>query len=147
MNAFMIEDLRMVEDVFTPFDVQIKNANIFDKDTNENEAYFKADGIYAGKDFLVQATLEKDKKSYIVPKIIPFSIQLGDYSVKATLRKKAFEVLLTGLIFEKGARTSPSKDYIFVESGGYKTDNPLACLYLNAGNDLQQCDQYLESGN
>lgn len=144
VNFFEIKNLKANKNIFTTSDIYIKNAEIIDHDSNLEKANIIINGTYGGNIFDLNIEINKDKKSYLVPKNLPFEMSLGDYKITASLQKNLLDVALKGLVFEKGGDVMPAKDYVFIEGQVYATDNPLACLYQNADNNLKQCDQYLK---
>lgn len=144
INFIDIQNLTANKNILTPFDIELKTVQIIDRADNEDKALFVAEGQYAGKKFNLTADIQKNKKFYRVLGLIPLHISLENYQIKTILQKNLFDVILSSLTFQKDNKVSDIKDFIFIENKTYKTDNPLACLYLNAGEDLQQCDQYLK---
>lgn len=145
VNFIEIKNVKAEEKIFTPYGLVLHSAKIIDKEGPEQYGSFLiADGIYGGKEFNFEAEIQKDRKSYKIPDSLSFSLALGGYELNATTQKKALTVSLKNLTFQKGNQTADAKDYVFVEKGNYTTDNPLACLYLHAGDDLKKCDEYLK---
>ncbi len=144
INFLEIRNLKANKNIFTAFDIDIKTAQIIDDEADSTKANFTAQGIYGGKEFDIDVEIQKDKKSYIVPKKLLISVNLGAYKIEASLQKSLLDVVLMGVIFQKGSEVAPKKDYPFLDGQAYAMDNPLACLYQYAGGDLAQCNKYLK---
>ncbi len=145
LHLIDIENMVVEQNIVTPHSLTIESAKIIDKEGPEQYgSFFIANGVYGEKKFNIEAEIEKDRKSYKIPDNLSFSLILGEYQINATTQKKLSTVLLTNLVFQKNNIKTQTKDYPLVEKGNYTTNNPLACLYLHAGDDIKQCDQYLE---
>jgi hypothetical protein len=145
INLLDIVNFKAQENVLTPFAFHIEKAKIIDREgPDQYGSFIVADGLYAEKSFSFEAEIEKQDDFYIVPGSLSFSIILGEYELNTTTQQRDGNIILTNTTFQKGTQKSAATDYIFVEKSKYKTNNPLACLYQNAGNAIEQCDQYLE---
>jgi len=145
LNLLNIKNFKSAPNFLTPAELLIKSAEIVEKTGPEQYgAFVVASGLYGQKEFLLEVEIQKGKKYYIIPDSVSFSLSLGEYQLNAATSQKNGNILLTNTTFEKGDKKSSIKEYIFIENNLYNKDNPLVCLYENAGNTIQECDQYLE---
>jgi len=152
INLLDIENFTALEGVLTPALLEIESAQIVDREGPEQYGSFViVKGRYAEKPLLIEAEIKKEKDYYIIPNDLSVSIKLGAYEVDATTEQRDGNILLVNTVFNKGdaqenIRTQAT-EYLFVEKNEHRENNPLSCLYFNAGTAIENCDQYLEVGN
>lgn len=145
VNLLDVENLRASEKIFTPHSFHLEKAEIINRQGPEKYGSFiVANGLYGDQKMNFEAEIKKKDDAYIVPDNVSFSVKLGPYQFNGTTEKKLTDVLIKDAIFQKGLNKSSPNNYVLVKKGKYTQDNPLACLYLYAGSDLKQCDQYLK---
>lgn len=138
--------LKSLEGVITPQKLKIDSLKIIDKPGPEQYGSFViAEGYYAEKKMLLEGKIEKKGSNYLIPKEIPFMLNIGDYKLHSLLVKRFSKVYLENSIFIKGKKESSSRQYILFESKKYNKDNPLSCLFMYG--DSEECSVYFEKEN
>ncbi len=142
INNLVLENLHANAGMFGPKEMKISSASIVDKKgPDQYGSFLFAEGEHGGKTAYFEAELKVGTYSYSVPSNVPFSLQIGEYALNATLNKNFTNVTLDNVVFSKGDQSSEAKKYIFVEDKKYQQDNPLVCLWVEE--NLKNCDKYL----
>jgi len=148
INFLDIENFKALEGVFTPSSLEIDSAKIIDKEGPKQYGHFiVVNGRYAEKPLFIEAEINKKDYYYLIPDNLSLSVKLGEYGLDTTTEQRDGNILLVNTVFNKGNKASSATEYLFVEKNTHRENNPLSCLYLNAGTAITNCDQYLEIGN
>jgi len=143
INILDITKLEAVAGQLSPLEIKVENIQIEDRNgPDQYGSFIISNGTYGGKKMSFEAEIESKNKGYKIPKMIPFSLSVGKSSLNATLDKRLTTVALINAVFTHDKKSSEAQEYILVESGEYKKDNPLSCMFDNADSNI--CNSYIE---
>ncbi len=146
INSFFLENLHANAGMIGPKEIFVSSSEIINKNgPDQYGSFLVVNGTYGGKKVYFEAELEAGKYNYSVPSKVPFSLQIGQYQVNATLNKNFTSVRLENTVFSKSATKSKAKEYNLVQKSKYQLDNPLSCVWTEE--KLDSCDKYLENEN
>ncbi len=135
-----ITNMRMDEELFTPKELKIDRAYIYDD--SEEAPKFTAVGQYNDKTLTFEAQLEKGLDHYTIAPKVPFMLKIGDMTLQAFLDKGLTQVDLKEAVYSRDTVSSAPQDYPLIQSEDYIKDNPLSCMIEKADSDA--CDIYLK---
>lgn len=143
INSFSLENLHANGGMMGAKEVFVSSSEIINKEgPDQYGSFLLASGTYGEKKAYFEAELEVEKYNYYIPSKIPFSLQIGEYQVDATLSRNFTNVTLENTVFSKGDIKSEAKEYVFSKDDGYQLDNPLGCIWTEE--NLESCNKYLE---
>lgn len=143
LNSLNIKGLEAVEEQLTPLSLKLDSVSIEDREgPDQYGSFLIAVGQYGSQKMNLEAEIKKKGKGYKIPKLVPFSLQVGSVSLSASLDKRFASVVLSNVVYQRAGKISEVQEYILVDSSEYNKDNPLSCLFENG--DTNICNIYLE---
>lgn len=135
-----IEDLTSASGFIAPHKIQADNISLLSHDGPEQYGHFlQVTGRYDSKPLSLEVKIDKKGKNYKIPANMPFSLQIGNTNLNATIYRTGRDMQM-GNILINGKK--PTKDrYIIVKDGVYQSNHPLACLLESA--QINTCQDFL----